>query len=174
MWERLRSRTRTTVPLIGLSGGAARRRADIAAHQDAVAVQGGGGGAFLDHNFLDGGIVGLEEAATLAGDAEDAGDEVGWLRQDVAVALGAEEAAGFFERRRAVCKACWSLGRRPSSRSSSGHIGRGIIVPPQEFQDIFVHEGQVAVNMAQKGGGGKGECGGNSGGAHDKILRLPW
>jgi hypothetical protein len=60
-------------------------------------VHGGAGGVIGDGDFFEAWGVGLDEAAALAGELDDAGDEVGFFGGDVAIVFGEEDAALGFE-----------------------------------------------------------------------------
>lgn len=83
----------------GFRGGGAAEAggADVEADEDAVTVHGGAGGVIGDGDFFEAGSVGLDEAAALAGELDDAGDEVGLFGGDVAIVFGEQDAALGFE-----------------------------------------------------------------------------
>jgi hypothetical protein len=77
--------------------GSQPARADLAPNEHAVPMQRRAGVAFGNHDLLHGRIVGPQKPFALAIDLNRARDEIGFLREDVAIAFGAGDLAGLLQ-----------------------------------------------------------------------------
>ena len=112
---------------------------DIAPHQHAVFVQGRGGRAFRDDDFLEAGIVRLEKAVALAVHADAARNQVRLARQDVAVALDAGDPARLLQFAEHALQLLLAMRRQPEQPEQFRHIGRDIIFLVQQTDDLVFH-----------------------------------
>ena len=103
-------------------------RADVAAHQHAVFVQRGGRGVLRDHDFLQGRVVRLQKSLALAVDPDAAGNEVRLAGQDVAVALGAGDAARAFQSAQDALQFLLAVRRPAQVPEQFGDIGGHVAV----------------------------------------------
>ncbi len=97
-------------------------RTHIASHEHVVLVQGGGGRAFGNDDFLEVRIVGLQKTLALAVHANPPGNEVRRARLDIAIALDAGDAAGLLQLTQDALQLGQAVGRQAQS--------------PQELRDV--------------------------------------
>ena len=104
---------------------------DVAPHQHAIFVQRRAGSLLRNHDFLQGRIVRLQKAFSLAIDANPARNEVRLPRLDVTIPLRAGDPAGLFQPAQHRLQFLLSLRRQPEMPEQFRHIGRRIIPPAQ-------------------------------------------
>jgi hypothetical protein len=142
---------------------------DVAADEDAVFVQGGAGGVCGDGDFFEGGVVGLEVAVALAGDLDAAGDEIGLERSDIAIGLGAGDAAGLFQGVEGAEEGALVLGGDAESARQFGGLEGDVVPLGQEVQDILFHDSNgvekgLVQEIKRRPNGGVSQWAGPSGG----------
>ena len=103
----------------------------VAPHQHVIFVQGRERGIFGNGDFLDRGIVRLQETLAGAVDADAAGNQVRLARQDVAVALDARDAAGLLQPVQFALQLLLPVARQAKLQQQFGNVRRRVVSAPQ-------------------------------------------
>ena len=96
-----------------------------------------GGG---DRDLAEPRVVGQQEAASLAGDLDASGDEVGLQRKDVAVALDAGDLTPALELLELAPQALGLPGRQAQGLQELSRVGRCIPAASKQPQNSLLHD----------------------------------